>query len=143
MGVGNLRSHQLFCKSLFLLLTVGLMVGCGESRGTVSGTITLNGQPIGPGSVMFRSTDALNPRAPSGFSDFSEDGKYELVTPGKKNAGLLPGEYIVTIDGPTSADEKAATQKTRIPAKYRDPETSGLKVTLQPGPQTIPFDLSP
>jgi hypothetical protein len=40
-----------------------------------------------------------------------------------------------------SAEEKGQ-RYVKIPAKYRDPKTSGLSTTIQPGKQTKDFDLT-
>jgi hypothetical protein len=124
-------------------------VGCGnEDWGKVSGTVTLDGQPVGPGMVTFEPTSPDQVDAPFAGAQFREDGKYELRSPGNK-VGALTGEYAVRIQsyaGETFGDEVPLQGKPRnvkIPMKYIDPSKSGLTATVESGSQVIDFDLKP
>jgi hypothetical protein len=67
-----------------------LAAGCGRSGPvTVTGTITLDGKPVGVGSagtIRFQPVDPAGGRAAEGFIT---DGRYE--------AKVFPGRYEVTI----------------------------------------------
>ena len=118
------------------------LIGCGNGdRGTVTGTITLNGQPIGPGTIRFQPVDFRNSKVPSGADRFAEDGKYELET-GRGKQGLAPGEYLVIIDGATTGNEREPAQKSNIPSTYLNPTASGLKAIVKVGHNQIDFDLT-
>jgi hypothetical protein len=116
--------------------------------GEVSGTVTLDGQPLENALVTF--TPEGGGRGASGVTDAS--GKYLLATAGQ--AGAVPGTHRVTVttlnqgqatnmaDVPsdseaymkqatgvdTSAYDKAETQE-KIPAKYNTESTLVKEVT--------------
>jgi uncharacterized Zn-binding protein involved in type VI secretion len=132
---------------MLLVLSVATLAGCGEKNwATVSGTVTVNGTPIGPGTIMFEPSGSADARARSGIGNFKEDGKYSIRSAGGRD-GIPAGEYRVLIDGKpaeSSGDEQVDTTKlTRIPAKYLNPSTSDLNATLEAGDNTVNFDLKP
>jgi hypothetical protein len=136
----------LICR-MFLVLIVASVAGCGEKNwATVNGTVTVNGAPIGPGTIMFEPTGSADPRARSGIGNFKEDGKYSIRSAGGRD-GVPAGQYTVLIDGKpaeSSGDEHVdASSVTRIPAKYLNATTSGLTATLEAGENTVDFDLKP
>ncbi|MEX0725610.1 MAG: hypothetical protein WEB58_07530 [Planctomycetaceae bacterium] len=121
-------------------------LGCGGTDGpttvAVSGTVTLNGQPLTAGRVRFM------PDAPDGqmaFGDIDSSGNYVLST---KNPGdgIIPGSYKVAINPPppgenvTDLDAKTAPPETKIPEQYLDHEKSGLAYTINEA-QTIAIEL--
>jgi hypothetical protein len=75
-----------------LLLTAAalvLLVGCGPgSTASVSGTVTLNGQPLARGFVSFTPEDGQGGTAGGDV----EAGRYRV-------AGLKPGKYRVQVVG--------------------------------------------
>lgn len=120
--------------------------GCSDSNwGYVEGTVTVNGQPVGPGSMMFEPENA-SVTTPSAIAHFREDGKYVLKSAGNKN-GAPVGTYFVMIHGRSEeafGDEVVdPNHKSAIPAKYLNHRVSGLKAEVKPGKQTIDFDLTP
>jgi hypothetical protein len=134
---------------LWAFLAGGLLAagGCGGKQdvGYVSGKVTLNGQPLSKGSVVFHNpAKGIVVSAP-----LQPDGSYTAKT--YQLAGLPPGEYQVSISptgvgsGETPLAEppkpSASSGTTNIPAKYLQPKTSGLKVTVQPG-KNPPFDFN-
>lgn len=123
------------------------VTGCSDPNwGTVTGTVTLQGQPIGPGSIMFEPANPPNLTTPSAIAHFREDGNYALRSAGNRS-GAPAGEYFVMIHGrseETFGDERIDPNvKSKIPAKYMNHRTSGLKATVKPGENTIDFDLAP
>jgi hypothetical protein len=90
------RAFRLSC--CFGVLTVGLLVGCGDEyagKKAVSGTVTIKGEPLKEGSIQFV---ALEGGAQTGAG--IKDGAYAIE---RKN-GLKPGKYLVRI---TAADKKS------------------------------------
>ena len=75
-------------------------------------------------------------KSASGWTD--KDGHYELGTmePGD---GVLPGEYFVMLmeDRGDMDNPRPAT----ISPKYRNPQVSGLKFSVEPGESTV-FDVT-
>ncbi len=132
-----LRARCLTVIGLVLMLSIA---GCSGSSGdvpdlaTVSGTVTMGGEPLSGASVEFESASG---QVASGTTDAS--GRYELAYSGDAK-GAEVGENTVRIttvlDFPAPAD-----YQDPIPAKYN--ESSELKVTVEPGENTHDFALEP
>ena len=119
---------------IVLGLLVLLPLGCGgggsdlDLKG-VSGTVTLDGQPLPDATVVF--TPKGGGRQVFGLTD--EDGEYELAytTTGE---GAPPGEYIVAIrtfrapeEDPDTGEMKAAVPE-KVPQKYNTPSELTVSV---------------
>lgn len=134
------------------VLTVGLalmvcaLVGCGEKgpeTAKVTGKVTLaDGQPLPGGRVDFHS-----PELGMAAGTINGDGSYEALD-------VKPGEYKVSIEnthlkGMNAAPVPEGTQAmpgsdqsyVEINPKYRNPETSGLTITVGKGEQTFNIEL--
>jgi hypothetical protein len=81
-----------FCLAVRFFLVLGalalllpLTVGCGGGKGTVSGTVTLDGQPLPVGNIAFI------PSQGPGASGRIEDGKYSV-------ANVPTGPVTVTVE---------------------------------------------
>ncbi len=150
----------------FMIVAVAVLatLGCGSGKKRldtvpISGIVTLDGTPVEGAKVVYNPTSA-NERPASGVTDSS--GRYKLTTqdPGD---GALAGTYLVMIsktetESPTSqaikpgmTDEeatkaameayvkggKAQPKSTEfLPAKYKNPATSGFKVEVAKGGKT-------
>jgi hemoglobin len=86
-----------------------------EETGTVKGKVTLTGKPLAAGTIEFHGADG---KSVKGVTD--ADGSYVVK-------GLKPGEYMVAI----STDAK----DVKVPAKFADAKTSGLKIEVKAGSQ--------
>jgi hypothetical protein len=136
-------------------LSLFSLAGCGDSRtASVKGTVTLDGKPVAKAGVAFRPQDGS--RMSTGETD--EQGNF-VLTCYERGDGAVPGAHAVTVtkfeekrlDLPEGADELAAemaASKSRqpkrkwiVPEKYSDPETSGLKFTVEKGRNTCAFEL--
>jgi hypothetical protein len=109
-----------------LLFTIGSGVpGCSGSgdelpRESVSGTVTLDGEPLAEGMIQFSPSSG----APVGGGSRIQDGRFSIP----RETGLIPGTYQVTINAaaPTGAEptKVAAPKKAPrlakelIPPKY-------------------------
>jgi hypothetical protein len=95
---------------------------------------------------MFEPENPVSVTTPSAIAHFREDGKYTLKSAGNRE-GAPVGNYLVMIHGRGEeqfGDEVVdPKQKSPIPAKYLNHRVSGLKATVEPGSQTIDFDLKP
>ena len=120
-----------------------LASGCGEAgdglaREAVSGSVTLDGQPLKSGSINFLPD---GPGSPQGGGAPIIDGKYTVA----KAMGLVPGKYKVTISsagGPPPAGEApggGAMAKESVPAKYN--ASSTLTAEVKAG-QSTPIDFA-
>src|SRR5260370_29747653 len=65
--------------------------GCGGRTVGVEGSVTLDGQPLGNATIVFRPTDG-GPEA-GGVTD--AEGKFSLT--GARSEGVVPGPYMVTV----------------------------------------------
>ncbi len=125
--------------AILLCLILG---ACGSDDGLarVKGTVTLGGEPLEGATVQFqRVGEEGSPSA--GRTDAK--GRYELMFTFDKR-GALPGEHNVTITtAETYFDDDGQEQERpeRVPAKYN--RQTRLKETVEPGRNTIDFDLQP
>jgi hypothetical protein len=129
-------------------LTLSLAcAGCGAGdelpRQAVSGTVTLNGQPLELGIIQFRPSSAVEP-VPAGAE--IKGGAFTIP----RDEGPTPGNYRVFINssGPKKALTKAETSGEKmpgilpdlIPAKYNSESTLTAKVAADK-PNTYDFSL--
>jgi hypothetical protein len=129
-------------------LSLLLVSGCGssdEGLGSVSGTVTLDGQPVSGAVIIF------HPKADKGSPSYGgtdENGRYTLSFT-KDRAGAMLGDHEVELE-PSKlskselADLKAAGQPEPpppiiLPKKYKSP--GGLTATVVKGSNTIDFPL--
>jgi hypothetical protein len=125
------------CARYFVLpaVALGLLVaGCdsGPEMGQVSGTVTLDGQPVRGLEVSFEPVDPSLGTTAIGYTQ--EDGSYALHYPGERE-GAPVGEYIVRISGGDDDDGPPIS----IPSRYnRDTE---LRETIEAGDNPIDFPL--
>jgi hypothetical protein len=143
-------------KNLYACLVLALVVtsqlGCGASgppdkrpeRVAFAGTAKLNGAGVEEAFITFHPVDAKGYGA-SAKTD--ANGKFVMGT-FKSDDGVVPGDYTVTVTkgkeaaaatAPVFTDDPAyngAPPETKtavendLPAKFSDPTTSGVKVTV-------------
>lgn len=124
-----------------LLVSFSFLIGCGGKAASVSGKVTLDGEPVTRGTVAFTPT-AGGQRA-TGIID--ENGAYELST--NREAGLDVGSYAVSV---TSRERGQVGDgggppmpgKYLVPQKFSDANTSGLVFDVQRGSNTIDIPLT-
>jgi hypothetical protein len=112
--------------------------GCsgGSKKVTIDGTVTYRGQPLSSGILRVVSEDGSFATAM-----VRPDGTFTLTD-------VVPGEIRVGIQeapqGSASSDGKAGPAPARapsLPAKVKDPETSGLKYTITPGTSELKIEI--
>jgi hypothetical protein len=99
----------------------------------VSGKVTLNGQPLSDGVVVFTDSAA----GVGASASLNERGIYHLPS-------IPVSSYDVAIQPPPAPppDEMPKVlPKSPIPEPFRDAETSPLKATVNQGPNTADFSL--
>ena len=119
-----------------------ILVGCqrAPTLGKVSGKVTLDGQPVSEGRISFNDAS----RGIFMTADLRADGSYEVVR--AEGHGLPPGTYQVAVtplpsDLPVGFSSTAPPKRfSEIPAKYHNPATSGLTLTV--AQETNPFDVA-
>jgi len=126
------------------------VIGCGSGEQSdlvaVTGTVTLDGDPIGHTLVTFMPIESTPGHGGSATTDAA--GKYVAMT-SKGKKGLPPGTYKVVVsrrlyrDGtPPPPDEKPIESQASetLPARYSDAEKTELLYKLAAG-ETKPYDL--
>jgi hypothetical protein len=135
--------RQRFCSFAVIVLMIAL-AGCSDSgmESEVTGTVTLDGQPVGPGAVVFAPVEGQTNPADGAIQ---LDGSYFLKT--SREVGLKPGTYKVSVsvfDQPEvqPGERSNVPAKLVTPQKYADTETSGLQFTVEPGKNDIDIELT-
>src|SRR5262245_26222910 len=115
---------KVFSRLLALGLLAACVVGCskgGVKKVTIAGTVTYRGEPLRSGILRVVSTGGEFATAP-----IRADGTFTLtdVVPGEVQVGIMSEPQSFS-----SSDGKgrAAPRQVPIPAKYQDPQQSGLK----------------
>ncbi len=120
-------------KSITLVLLACLLAfaGCSGSDGRqeISGTVTLDGEPLESGLINFRP--AKGTKANSSGGTITE-GRFQL--PAAK--GLMPGEYIVRVQsfkksGRKVNDPQMGEIDELLPVRFN--EMGALKATISDG----------
>ncbi|MDO5308402.1 MAG: carboxypeptidase-like regulatory domain-containing protein [Planctomycetia bacterium] len=140
--------------TVLLLCVLTFVVGCGKKyikTEGVTGTVTVDGEPVEGCNVYFIPADA---NGANGYARTDASGKYQLQTQqGQALAGTTPGKYKVRFDYQVSVDtgktmeENGETipvldSKSAIAKKYNNENTSGYEVEVVPGANTFDFELT-
>ncbi len=133
-------SKKLLLALMFVVPHI-LSVGCGGSAGsdqpklgTVSGVVTMDGQPLADVIITFNPTQG---RPSNGKTN--AEGKYELGYL-RDTKGAVIGSHTVSITTPQDAPTPPGkTYKDPIPAKYNSKTT--LKEEVKTGDNLINFEL--
>lgn len=117
------------------------------------GRVLFNGKPVAGAEVWLVPTSpelqGQNPTiAPYGKS--AEDGTFSLTTY-TPDDGAPPGQYKAKVicekkgaQGAVNPDDDRPATRNVLPARYADPERSGLTVTIQTGNNVLAdFELKP
>jgi len=130
---------------VFAALVLLGVVGCGGGEAVheveVTGSVTIDGEPIDQGSISFVAVDGVA-RTGGGII---KDGKYlARVAPGEKKVMVLGNKLVGTEplykgvpDSPTRDKYEMIT-----PPAYNAAHQTPLTATITDGPQTIDFDLT-
>jgi len=122
------------CITLLLAITC-LMTGCQSepAKGTLSGTVMYDGEPVEDGVVVLVNTDLGS----GGMAVLGPGGAYKL------QQEILVGTYVVTVGPePISPIPDADPPKPcRAPEVYKLESTTPLTVEIKEGENTQDFDL--
>lgn len=121
-------------NSCMVLMVAALLAGCGGenplSRQSISGTVTLNREPIASGTIRFEPVDEKGVAAGATITQ----GKYAIAA----ERGLPAGEYVVRIsaagegvDPGEAPGDSSKLAEELVPAEYNT--NSQLKVTIKAG----------
>ena len=123
------------------------LVGCSNDplgRHAVSGTVNVDGAPLGSGNISFQPTEGQ----PTMGGARINDGKYSVP----RDGGLVPGKYRVSINAPVPGTgggiaegampgDPPAPPKEMIPADWNTASEHYMEVKKQ-GPFVFPFEVS-
>lgn len=134
------------------LLLMMVLVGCNSSEYDlvpVSGTVTLDGDPVTEARVIFEpqrtGKEALK-AGPSSNGVTDENGSYTLLTTVDEDKGAVVGKHTVTIstylaEVDRSRDSSRIIRKEEIPARYLEPGTLSFDVPSE-GTEAADFALT-
>lgn len=137
----NSSRRMLQCLALLLIF---VLTGCGGTYdSTVSGIVTLDGEPLGRGRVTFYPTTP----GPPCIGTINGQGRYEIST--GLEEGLPSGEYTITVVANAPPEQSEGERggpppagKLLTPAWYKTKQHSGLKKSIQPGANEIELALT-
>ena len=120
-----------------IVLVLSLFVaGCGggKSAGTVAGTVKYKGTPVTVGDVNF-----LSKTGAAAIAKIDATGQYKI------DGALEAGEYKVYASPPEVEQaapgmKATAPRKFDLPVKFRDPNSSGVTVTVKSGSNDIAIE---
>jgi len=126
-----------------------VFVGCSGAKlqtEHVTGTITLDGEPLAGARVFFNSVGGGVPA--HGMTN--DRGVYVITAleGGGQGAGTVTGEYVVTVTkievtqhAGATEDSGHTTLRNLLPLVYRDQARSPFRATVVKGRNTFDFDL--
>jgi hypothetical protein len=122
---------------LLFLLSLSLLVGCAKGPSTVTGTVTLDGQPVTSGAITFKDEGGLPVQGAvitgGSFQAQVPPGRYRLELTGAKVTGTR------TQKGFDGKDETIETTEELFPEKFN--AKSELSQEIKPGPNPLKLDL--
>lgn len=138
----SMRLTSVVFASSAIALAAALSGCSGSNAASVSGTITLDGQPLPGANVSFYPDEGAN--APA-YGQTDSQGRYSLST--GSESGLAPGKYVAVVVAtkepaqPYDATGAEVPPTLVTPAKYSDANKSDLKVEVKAGRNDIPLGL--
>jgi hypothetical protein len=134
----DLPVRHWFCSVMTLALCLGCRGPEGPEVANVSGTVTLDGQPLPQANLTFVPQAGGSPS----FGGTNAEGKYRLLYSADRTGAML-GKHDVTIElrEPETGDDDKPKVKSdvKLPAKYRQKGT--LTAEVKQGANTIDFPL--
>jgi hypothetical protein len=136
----SMSSRRCLC-SVFVFVLAGC--GRGETTIPVKGKVLLDGQPLTIGTVIF------TPDAAKGNTSLDEprgkldaNGVYQVHN-AKDRAETAPGWYKISISAQRLKDPSDRfSYESVIPAKFANPQTSGLALEVVAEPASGAYDIT-
>jgi hypothetical protein len=132
----------------FYLLSASLaLAGCNSHRTyRVDGTVKFkDGGDVARLKGYTVSCEAISPgpdgKMPSATGEIDAEGKFQLST-NATNDGAYPGKHRVALTPPIPFGDAPAAPNV-IAAKYKDLNTSDLKITVEPKRTAVTLELEP
>ncbi|MFO0903807.1 MAG: hypothetical protein U0939_12450 [Pirellulales bacterium] len=145
-----MRWSQCAAVSALSVFVLVLAVGCGDggpATASVTGKLTIGGQPANDVTVNF------NPVDPNGVpaSGVVSNGTYTLSSGSTGKAGAVPGKYKITLTQNASAATEEAysasggnapsAPKAPFAAEFADPGKTTIEKEVKAGSNTIDIDI--
>lgn len=130
------RTPRRAVPALLFLLS---LPGCGARLYPVQGTVTVDGQPLTKGMVVFERAEGGEPITARG--EVRPDGSYRLSTH-KPGDGVPPGVYRALVNPLDMSDVPDEQKDLPFDQKYTKFQTSELRFEVKPGPNDIRIALT-
>jgi len=125
----------------FVLTSV---VGCGSGRLPVAGTVTVDGQPLNDGQLVFTPDSSKGNTSRIVCTSWIKDGRYNLETNGvtrsESGSGVPPGWYKVSFRLLHEGGKKSKLQTVNVNGKFMDPDKTPLSVEVKNNPEPGAYD---
>jgi len=124
---------------LLISFLVSFLSGCSDSnRATVTGTVTIDGQPVKSGSIAFFPIDEKSPTTGASIAD----GQYTSQVPlGAAKVQIRVAKKVGEKKLYNTADSPVQPiMKETLPAKYND--DTELQLDVKPGNTVKNFELA-
>ena len=121
-------NRPLVLGGLVVFTCCGVFPGCGHRpnlppMAEVSGTVTLDGQPLRLGVVQLVPNESMNTKGPPGVGYIDAEGNYEVMTSGI--AGAVVGHHRIKVHA-----QEGTPPRSLVPRVYNDEKTSGLTAEI-------------
>ena len=140
-----------FGLALTAICCCGLL-GCRAKQGQlptaqVTGRVTLRGVPLTRGEIKFFPVQVSGEGVRVAYGTLDAEGRYCLSTY-RQGDGAILGDHRIAVEsseetspGFGKTEAMARQSKWLIPARFADPQTSGLTAHVEKGRNTFDFDL--
>lgn len=139
------RRYRRLIALCVTIAVLPVVVGCGNGLASVSGEVSLDGEPLRGGGEV-RAIVYLYPEGGSGAPAVGlvdDAGEYSVMT-GTKD-GVAPGSYLVSISASELIGEDIPgvprSGRRITPPHYADPRQSDLRVQVAEGSNEFDFAL--
>ncbi|HVK12765.1 MAG TPA: hypothetical protein VM597_28700 [Gemmataceae bacterium] len=129
-------------SAAYLAATLAFLVGCGgppaKKMVTVTGTVSYKGELLTSGVIKF-----LAPNGDFAAAAIPPDGKFVMseVVPGEQKVAYVGGPVNVGSSGGAADGNEPKRQAVAVPAKFGEPQTSGVTVTVSENGGDVAIEL--
>jgi hypothetical protein len=147
-GLANPHADHRYFVIFICGLILSLVIGCGRSGPEVvpvKGTITYGGGAWPKAGTLQFVADPAEPNQTihPAAGHFDTDGRLTVSTL-REGDGLVPGRYAIGVSCHERPPSKTELEfpPNYVPARFRNPATSGLKVAVTSGQKVVEVNFS-